>query len=440
MEIKEIDSGKLEKNFQVHIPSQTITDKIHAKAVEEAKTAKMDGFRVGKVPVEVIKSKLKDGLTKTVIDELISEVSQKIIEENKLKLSTRPNANITNFDETKGMEYTVKFELYPEVPAVDPSEFTLTQVICEVSYDDVAKVIEDLRKSKQVPTKAADSVKAALGNVVTIDFVGFMDGKEFEGGKAEGHKLELGSKRFIAGFEDALVGTKAGDNKKVKLKFPKDYHAKDFADKDVEFDVTVKEVATLTLPELTDEFASGFMAKDMEDLKSQIKAELTKRYNKTAFTLVKKDVLDLLDKKVSFDLPAAMVENELNGLRKQISSQNGGQEILDKDTKKFENIANRRVKLGFLLSDIAHANKLEITQSDLQEAILEYAKTAPGQETKIIEYFQKNPQAVDLLKGPIIEDKAIAYIISKAKTKDKKVTVEGLLELIKKAEEENDLV
>lgn len=440
MEIKETEGKKLEKNFQVHIPIATLEEKVDLLATEQAKTAKMDGFRDGKVPVDVIKSKLKESLTKTALDETVNEVSRKIVIEHKLKIATKPSATITNFDENKGVEYTVRFELYPEVPALDPSKYTVTQYLCEVSDKDVDKVVEDLRKARRKPTKEDDKVKAALGHLLTIDFVGYLDGKEFDGGKAENARLELGAKQFIEGFEDGLVGCKAGDKKKLKLKFPAVYHAKDLAGKDVEFDVTVKEIATLELPELNEEFAAMFSAKDLQDLKSQLKEELTKRYNKVAFSLTKKEILDILDKEINFDLPEAMVNNELNGLMKQLGLEAKAEEVTDKDKKKYEKIAERRVKLGFVLTEVAQANKLEITQPDLQNAIIDYARTMPGKETQVIEYFTKNPGAVDVLKGPIIEDKAVEFIVSMAKAKDKKVTIEALIDLVKKAEEESTIV
>lgn len=437
MQIQEISNNKLEREYLINIPAQNIAESIHGKALQMAETVQMDGFRTGKVPVDIIKQRYKEKLVQESIDEVINQTSQKIISENQLKLALRPNASITKFADDTGLEYKVKFELFPNVPAINHEKYSVTEFICDVSDADVEKVIGDLRKAKQQLNKADKKTVTAEGHVVVIDFTGTLNGEEFEGGKAEDHKLELGSGRFIPGFETGLLGLKAGDSTKLKLKFPKDYAATEFANKKVDFHVTIKEVHSASLPELNDEFAQSFSAKDMADLRLQIKAELQKRYSKVAFGFTKKELLDVLDKGISFDLPQTLVENELISLVRQITGQKLEDGVVDDAMRaKYSKIANRRVKLGFLLSETAQNNNLTITQDDMRNAVVNYAQSMPGKEKEVIEYFNKNPQAIEGLKGPVIEEKAVRYILTKTKNKPRHLTIEGLLELVKKSETE----
>lgn len=433
MEITELQGSKFERKFKVFVPMAALALEIDAKAAELAKTANIDGFRVGKVPLDVIKNKYKDSLADEVINKNINNTVAKLIKEHDLQIIGQPRAESLDFDATKGLDYVIILELQPTVPAVDPKKYSLTKIICEISDKDVDKVLENLQKSRHSLEDLGEAA-AKMGDVITMDFTGYMDGKEFDGGAAKDAKLELGSKRFIEGFESGLVGAKAGDKKKLKLKFPKDYHAKDFADKKVEFEVDVKAVAKMKLPELNDEFAAHFSASSLEDLKSKIKQELSKSHDSLAFNLVKKELLDILDKKINFDLPETMVENELSGLIKQIF---GDKVVEDAQKEKYREIAKRRVKLGFVLSDIAKQNKLEITQEDVSNAVINYARSMPGREQQVVDYFSQNPQAVEMFKGAIIENKASNYMIDNAKLTEKKVSIDELLELVKKNEEES---
>ena len=442
MQVKELSSSKSEKEYSVVIPAKEIEAAMEIKALEIAKEAKIDGFRAGKVPVSVIKKRYKENILSETLDGLINQTSQKIIEDNNLTLATRPNIQISSFVEGKDLEYKATFELYPEIPEVDYSKCGVTEFVCDIAEEEITKTLNDLRKNKKELTPATGKAAAKEGDTVVINFVGYIDDKEFPGGKADDYKLELGAGHFIPGFESGLVGSKAGEEVKLDLKFPKDYGSKDHAGKKVVFNVTVKEIMHTILPELTDEFAKSFGVQSLDDLKKAIKTDLEKRYSSVTYGLTKKELLDVLDKEINCEMPRTMVESELESLMKQLAdpTQKEDEKLDEKLKAKYKKIAERRVKLGLVLSETAKINKLTITQDDIRGAIINYAQSMPGQEQMVIEYFTKNPQAVENLKGPIIEDKAVRFILSKTTNKPKHLSVEKLIDLVKKNEEENAIV
>jgi len=442
MQVKELSSSKSEKEYSITIPAKEIETAIESKALEIAKEAKIDGFRTGKVPISIIKKRYKENILSETLDSFINQTSKKIIEDNKLTLATRPNIEISSFVEGKDLEYKATFELYPEIPEIEYDKLGVTEFICDITEEEVTKTLNDLRKNKKELKPTTNETIAKEGDTVLINFVGYIDDKEFPGGKADDYKLELGAGHFIPGFESGLVGSKAKEEVKLNLKFPKDYGSKDYADKKVVFNVMIKEVMHTVLPELNDEFAKLFGVQTLDELKKAIKADLEKRYSNLTYGLTKKELLDVLDKEISCDMPRTMVENELKSLIKQLTDPNHkeGDEVDDKLKAKFKKIAERRVKLGLVLSETAKINKLSITQDDIKSAIINYAQSMPGQEQMIIEYFTKNPQAVENLNGPIIEDKAVKFILSKITNNQKHLSVEKLIDLVKKSEEDNAIV
>ena len=442
MQVKELSSSKSEKEFSVIIPAKEIETMIESKALEIAKEAKIDGFRAGKVPVSVIKKRYKENILSESLDFLINQTSQKIIEDNKLTLATRPNIQISSFVEGKDLEYKATFELYPEIPEIDYSKCGVTEFICDITEEEIIKTLNDLRKNKKELKPATGKSAAKEGDTILINFVGYIDNKEFPGGKADDYKLELGAGHFIPGFESGLVGSKAGEEVKLDLTFPKDYGSKDHAGKKVLFNVTIKEIMHTILPELNDEFAKSFGVQTLEELRKAVKTDLEKRYSNVTYGLTKKELLDVLDKEIKCNMPKTMVESELENLIKQLADPNHKEDKkIDETLKaKYQKIAERRVKLGLVLSETAKTNKLSITQDDIKGAIINYAQSMPGQEQMVIEYFTKNPQAVENLKGPIIEDKAVKFILSKTTNKPKHLSVEKLIDLVKNNEIDNAIV
>ncbi|MEQ9116024.1 MAG: trigger factor [Rickettsiales bacterium] len=440
MQIKETQNKDLERKYVVNISAKDLAAAIDKKAETMAKDIKLDGFRKGKVPPTVVKKLYKDSLYKEVSETLIQEAAEKIVKDNKLKLATQPKINIKSFDPEKGAEITFDAELFPEIPELDLKKkvkltdykFTLDPKEIKESEDRLLNMNKELKDAKS-GTKAKD------GDTVLIDFTGFRDGKEFPGGSAKDYKLELGNGHFIPGFESGLVGCKEGDNKTLKLKFPENYGSKEHAGKKVEFKVDVKKVMHAELPKFDDAFAKKLHLKDAKDLKEKINESLEENYNSIKRAVMKKDLFDQLEKLAKFDLPPSMVEGEKNALVADAERNAKDKKLSDAEKKKLEKtytkIAERRVKLGMILSDIGQKEKIQVENKDINAVVSKQAQQMPGQEQAIIDYYKNNPRALEGVKGQILEEKVVDKLIADAGKKEEKITTKKLIELSKKADE-----
>ena len=440
MQIKETHNKDLERKYVVNLSAQDLNASIDKKAEIIAKDVKLDGFRKGKVPVSVVKKLYKDSLFREVADDLVQQAAEKIIKDNKLKLATQPNINIKTFDLEKGAEITVDAELFPEIPDLElKKKIKLTDYSFTIDPEEIKESEDRLLNMNKVLVDAKAGTKAKEGDTVLVDFTGFRDGKEFPGGAAKDYKLELGNGHFIPGFESGLVGCKEGDSKTLKLTFPKDYGSKEHAGKKVEFKVDVKKVMHSSLPKLDDEFAKKLHLKDLKELKEKIKESLEENYNSIKRSVIKKDLFDQLEKLAKFQLPTSMVEGEKRALLDQAERSNKADRISDAEKKKleklYEKIAERRVKLGMILSDIGFKEKIKVENKDINAIVSRQASQMPGQEQAIIDYYKKNPQALEGIKGQILEEKVVDQLISSLDKTESKISTKKLIELSKKADE-----
>ena len=325
---------------------------------------------------------------------------------------------------------------------MDFKKLKLTREVVELDDTKVNETLERIASAQGTTEALARKRKSKAGDVVVIDFLGKIDGEAFEGGKAEDYELELGSGSFIEGFEDQLTGVNAGDDVVVKVKFPEAYGAAELAGKDAEFDVTVKEIKEKKPAELDDELAKKLGQDSLESLKDAIRKDFGREYESVSRQKMKRQLLDALAENHSFELPASLVENELEGIIGQIKqAREAGQE--DDETKgkseeelteEFREIAERRVLLGLLLAEVGRENEIQVTQEDVNKVLVAEAQKYPGQEQQVIEFYKNNPQALQALQGPVYEDKVVDYIVELAKVEEKTVSVEELL----KPEEEDE--
>ena len=319
----------------------------------------------------------------------------------------------------------------PEVPAIDFSKITVDELTYELPEKEVEEGLNRLAKTRQ-HTHGHDGA-AELGHVVKIDFLGKKDGVPFAGGEGKGFQLELGSNQFIPGFEEQLVGMKAGDERTITVTFPKEYHSKDLAGSDSTFDVKVHEVLRLHAPDVDDKLAEQLGFKDVENLKQAVRQQIDFEYKGAARAKAKKQLFDALDEVVEFDIPQGMLKLESESIMHQVAEAKkaGDPELKDKSDAElkaeYEAISERRVRLGILLSAVAQANNLTITREELSAAVMSQARNYPGQEDKVFEFYRKNPTQVDELRGPILEEKSVDFILSKVTRKPKAVTIEELM-------------
>lgn len=433
MKVNELKSEGLNKQYKVTVPAADFEAQVNDKIKQIAKTAKLPGFRVGKAPFEMLKKKYHDSVVGEVLDEAIRKATEELVKDKKLRPATQPSVKILSFEDGKDLEFEVSLENLPEIKLKDFKNIALDKYMAEVPAEEVEKALGYLAQSRKETAKA-DGKKAAKGDVVMIDFVGSVDGVEFQGGKGANYPLELGSGSFIPGFEDQLLDSVAGDKVDVKVKFPDNYHAKDLAGKDAVFAVEVKEVREPKAVEINDEFAKSLGEESLDKLKEAIASRIKSDYESASRMKIKRQLLDILDKEYSFEVPQSLVDAEYKAIIDQYEQAKKYNQLdesekaksEDEIKKEYKEIAVRRVKLGLLLSEIGQEAKVTIKPEDINAAIMNEAKKYPGQEKMVFDYYLKNKQAVEALKAPVFEEKIVDHIIANSNVTVKTVSVEEL--------------
>ena len=434
MNVKEGKSKGLNKVYTVTIAAADFAAAVDKKLSAVSKNIKLPGFRAGKAPKSMIEQKYRPSVLGEVLDDMIKDSVNKVIDDNKLRPAVTPDVKIEKFEDGKDIEFTVEAEVLPEITLGDFSKISLKKYTAKVPAEEIDKAIKYMADSRRDTVKIKEDRAAKKGDVAVIDFVGSIDGKEFNGGKGTDYPLELGSNSFIPGYEDQLIGHKAGETVDVKTSFPENYHAKDLAGKEALFVTTIKELREYKPAEINDELAKAAGAKDLADLKKKIEERILEDYNSTARIKLKRDLLDALDKEYKFEIPQKLIDAEYEAIEKQYkhAKEHGH---LDEEEKKrdekdilaeYKEIALRRVKLGLLLSEIGTGAKITLTADDINKAIANEAKKYPGQEKMVFDYYVRNKEAVEALRAPAYEEKIVDHILSLAKVADTEVSVEEL--------------
>ena len=425
---------KLAHSFTVVIGAQEFQDKMTAKLEEVRKEAKIQGFRPGQAPLSLIKTKYENAVKGEVLDDLIQEKATKTLEENKIRPALRPKIELTTFEDGKDIEFKMDVEALPEVKPADLSKLEVKKLVATATDKEINAAIEKLANAKKTTKPCDEKRETKTGDVIVIDFTGTIDGEEFKGGNGKDYYLALGSNTFIPGFEEQLTGKNIGETVDVNVSFPENYHAKDLAGKKALFKVIIKELRQMSTPEINDEFAKMFGCDTLDKLKEMIKTELDKEYANIARMHTKRALLDALAETHSFDVPAGMVDLEFNSIWQQFEEAKKNNQ-LDEDEKakseddlktEYRQIAERRVRLGLLLAEIANENKITLTQEDLTNAVMAEARRYPGQEKIVFEYYQKNPQALDALKAPMFEEKVVDHVLTVVKINEQALSAEEL--------------
>ena len=441
MEIKELEAEGLTKKYQVTVPKEDLSAKLDAKIKEMQPEVSLKGFRPGKVPVAHIRKMFGQSIMSDIVNETLNETSQKAINDNKLRPAGQPKIDLraNGEDVTKGkadLEYFMTVESIPEFEPSDPSKMKFTRLVTELKDEEVDERLKELASSQKSYKKKAKTAKAKKGDAVLIDFVGSIDGEEFEGGAMEGHQLVLGSGTFIPGFEDELIGVKAGEEKDVKVTFPQDYQAANLAGKDAVFKTKVHEVQGETESVMDDDMAKKFGMEDLDALKKALREQMEAELEGQSKMKLKRAILDELDSQHDFDLPPGMVAAEFENIWNQVKAEKDAGQLDEDDAAKsdeqlesdYRKIAERRVRLGLVLAEMGQKAEVNISNEELQGALIAEARRYPGQEQQVIEFYQKNPQALAQLRAPIYEEKVVELITEQAEVKDKKVKREKLFE------------
>ena len=434
MKVTETKSKGLNKEYKAVIPAADFEKEVDAKIERIAKTTKIPGFRPGKAPKAMLKQKYRASVLGEVLDEMLKNSADEIIKENKLRPAVMPEINLTVFGDGKDVEFDVMVEVLPEIKLGDFSKITLEKLTAEVPAEEVEKAIRYVVESRKETVKVEEDRPTKKGDVAVIDFVGSVNGEEFKGGKGSNYPLELGSGAFIPGFEDQLIGKKAGDKVDVKVTFPENYHAKDLAGKEAVFAVEIKEIREPKEVVIDDEFAKSLGEKDLDSLRAKVVERIKADYEVASKMKLKRALLDVLDKEYNFEVPGKLIDAEYDGIVKQYEQAKKYNQLDEyeksKDEKdllaEYKEIALRRVKLGLLLSEIGMDAKLTILPEDINKAIAAEAQKYPGQEKAVFDYYLKNKNAVEALKAPVFEEKIVEHVLSKVKLQEKTVTAEEL--------------
>lgn len=435
MIISELKKDKTEFHAKVTISVHEISKQIDIELANVAKTAKMDGFRVGKVPLTVLRKKYVPTIRNGIARDKIDAATKQVIKDNKLNIAFDPAIDDFKNEDDKDIEFVLKFELLPVITLPDFKKISIEKPVLDVSKKDIDEQLDRILSFSKSYDKETKS-KAKSGDQVTIDAIGYVDGVAFDGGKLNAHKLVLGSKSFIPGFEDQLIGSKAGDDVLVKVDFPKDYHPKDLAEKPSEFRVKVLAVHQESTQKINDEFAKKFKCENVEQLREQISKNISSNYDDSILVLMKMKLFDKLEELLKFEIPASLLGREKEVLKSQSSKLGDDAEIKSMSDNKekakyFDDLAARRVRIGLMLAEYVKQKALSITEEDIRHAIIEHAKNYPGQEQMVIEFYQKNKNALENLKGPILESKGVkAIFANEVVIKEKLYTVDKLEKLL----------
>jgi trigger factor len=451
MQVTETLSSGLKREFKVVVGAAELGKQLDSKLHEMAGRANIKGFRPGKVPVPHLKRMYGKALMAEVVQKTIDDQSKQVLAERNLKPAYQPEVKLPEEEKEvnaimageSDFAFSLAFEIIPTFELKDVSGVELTRHVVEITDAQVDEALG--RLTAQYKAWEPKDGKSAKGDKVTIGFVGKVDGKAFDGGTAEDVPLELGSGQFIPGFEDQLVGHKAGDELTVNVTFPATYGVKELAGKPAEFAVKVAAVEAPKEGAVDDEFAKKMGFEDLGKLKDMIRSRLSQEYAAMTSMKLKRDVLDALDGLYSFELPERLVDAEFGGIWKALTDemQKAGKSFADEGTtedaarKEYRAIAERRVRLGLVLGTLGEKEGIQVNEQELQQSLMARARQFPGQEKQVFDHYRKNPGALIELRGPIFEQKVVDFLVSKAKVTEKSVTREELQAMVQDDDEDH---
>ena len=441
MQVVEKSNEGLSRVIAVTIPVAELNQKLDAKLKEVAPQMKLKGFRPGKVPVSHVKKTFGRDLMGEIVNDALNSSSQKALDDAKVRPAAPAEMKLTSdMDKViagqEDLAYEMALEVMPDFTPTDIKKLKLDRPTYEATDADLDEALTELAgQAKTYVEKTGKTVKAAEGDEVTIDFLGKLDGEPFEGGAAEDAQQVIGSNRFIPGFEEQLKGAKVGEEKVLNVTFPEDYQAKHLAGKAVTFDVTVKAIKAEAPAVVDEDFAKRIGLESLDKLKELLRDNLNQQYKGAARFKLKRALLDELDKAHDFPLPPKMVDAEFDGIWGQVQADKEAGRLPEEDAKKSEKklkeeyrkIAERRVRLGLVLAEIGRANNVQVSDQELNNAIMNEARNYPGQERQVLDFYRQNPNAAAQMRAPIYEEKVCDLIFDQAKVTDSKITKEELL-------------
>ena len=429
MNITETAHEGLQRTWRVVVPATEIGANVDRRLAELSKTIKLPGFRPGKVPMGIVKKRYGSSVLGEVLEKTVQDSSSQLLREQSVRPALEPKIEVVNFAEGADLEYTMAVETLPDVEPADLAGVALERLVVPVDDAEIDRALEKLREANPTfePVKRARMAKK--GDQLVIDFAGTVDGVAQPGMEGKDYPLELGSGGFIPGFEDQLIGLKPEETREIAVTFPADYHAEDLKGKEAKFTVTAKELRGKVESTLDDEFAKKLGQADLAALKETVKGQLERDYGQLSRLKLKRKLMDALAERHDFAVPQGMVDIEFDSIWRQIQAElekEPSDKSEEEQKAEYRKIAERRVRLGLLLSEIGKRNNVQVAQEELNRALIAEARRFPGQERQVLEVYTKNPRALDALRAPIYEDKVVDHIFGMIKIDDRTVTPEEL--------------
>jgi trigger factor len=436
MQVTEEKNEGLQREFVITLEASEIDEKVQSRLREIGKNQKIPGFRPGKAPMSILKQRFGQAVMGEVLERAVSDSSQQVIQERGLRPAGQPDISVESFDQGQDLVYRMKMELLPDIEPMDFSQLQVTTQKVEVPDHEVDEALERLASQQKESKPVEQARPAQKGDILVVDFTGEVDGEKYPGMEAEDHHLELGANRFVEGFEDQLIGVQPGEEKTVEVTFPEQYMNSQLAGKTAQFHVKVKELREAEPVEINDELAQKFGEEDLNALKERVRDQIRQDYERLTRQRTKRQLLDQLADGHSFDVPASMVDSEFNAIWQQIEQDRQQGQLDAEDAEKseeqlqqeYKQIAERRVRLGLLLSEVGRNQQIDVTQEELNKALIEEVQRYPGREREVFEHYQNNQDALQNLRAPIYEDKVIDYILELAGTEERQVTTDQLRE------------
>jgi trigger factor len=441
MQVTETLSEGLKRELRIVVPATELDSRLSARLEELKGQVRLNGFRPGKVPTSHLRRIYGKSAMAEIVQNLLSENARKTLEERGERAAMQPSFDLPEDEGEAGevltgkkdLAYTMTYEILPKFTLGDFRGIKVTRQLVDVSDAEVDAEVERLaRDSREFQPKEGE---AADGDRVTLSYVGKIDGEPFEGGADENGQVTIGSGRFIPGFEEQLLGVKAGDERVLNVTFPEEYGAKQLAGKAATFDVVVKEVSAPVAAPLDDAWAQKFGIESLDKLRQTMREQIEGQLGQATRTKIKRQLLDQLDETHSFELPPSMVEQEFQNVWNQVTQdlERAGRTFADEETTEeaakadYRKIAERRVRLGLVLSEIGEQNEIQVTDEEVQRALVDRIRQFPGQEKQVYDFYRQNPEALASLRAPIFEDKVVDFVLAAADITDQKVTREELL-------------
>lgn len=442
MQVTETLSEGLKHEFKISVPASDLDAKAGAKLVDLKDKVRLNGFRPGKVPVTHLKKVYGRSVMAETIDQTIRDANTQLFSERGFKLATEPKITMPTeqaeveelLNGKTDLTYTVAIEVVPSIALADFKTFQVEKPVADVSDSDVDEAIKRIADTNRGYADKGEGAKAASGDRVTINFKGTINGEAFEGGTGEGIQVAIGSNTFIPGFEEQLIGIGANETRTLKVSFPKNYMSEKLAGQPAEFETTATLIEAPQDLTIDDEFAKTLGLESLDKLKEAARERLVAEYAGATRQRVKRALLDRLDEAHRFEAPPSLVDEEFNLMWNSVKAEmdSAGKTFADEDTtedkakEEYRKIADRRVRLGLVLSEIGEKNKITVTDDEVGRAVIERARSMPGREKEVWDYYRSNAQALAQLRAPIYEDKVVDFILELANVTEKKVSREDL--------------